>query len=344
MTTTTVSRWRRLGASLALALLPFTIAHSTVVQAQDLTEASVRLKWLPQAQFAGFYVAKAKGFYADNGIDLTINPGGPNVLTENLVATGSDTFGLAGGTPSVMSARDKGLPIVAIGLGTQKTDFVFVAKKDGPVKTIQDFEGHSVTTWFTGAHNILFAMLADQGIDRNDVQIQPQQVSVTPFVNDQVDVVTATWYNELNTIKDAVGEDNLRLFVPDDYGITMPRDALITSEKTLSDSPDLVKHFVEATLQGWKYAFAHPDEAVDIVMKQSPTLEREHQEAMLTQMQRLMTAEAAKNHGLYWMDHNTLNKARDLLRKYNVISSDVDIDSAFDSSVLESISQSDRMP
>lgn len=344
MTTTTVSRWRRLGASLALALLPFTIAHSTVVQAQDLTEASVRLKWLPQAQFAGFYVAKAKGFYEDNGIDLTINPGGPNVLTENLVATGSDTFGLAGGTPSVMSARDKGLPVVAIGLGTQQTDSIFVAKKNGPIKTIQDFKGHSVTTWFTGTNNILFAMLAGQGISRSDVQIQPQQVSVTPFINDQVDVVTATWYNELNTIKDAVGEDNLRLFIPDDYGITMPRDALITSEKTLANNPDLVKHFLEATIQGWKYAFAHPNEAVDIVMKQSPTLERRHQEAMLTEMQRLMTTKAAKDNGLYWMDHDTLTKAHDLLRKYDVISSDIDIDSAFDTSVLESIPQPDRMP
>src|SRR5690349_13750171 len=80
--------------------------------AQDMVDASLRLKWLTQAQFAGFYVALEKGYYKDEGINLTINPGGPNLLTENLVATGADTFGLSGGTDSVFAARDKGMPIV----------------------------------------------------------------------------------------------------------------------------------------------------------------------------------------------------------------------------------------
>ncbi|NYT71902.1 ABC transporter substrate-binding protein [Halomonas sp. QX-2] len=338
----TISKWHRLNAALAVILLPIIFSHSAT--AQTLTEASVRLKWLPQAQFAGFYVAKEKGFYIENGIDLTINPGGPNVLTENLVATGSDTFGLAGGAPSVISSRENGLPVVAIGLGTQQTDFVFVAKNDGPVETIQDFKGHSVSTWFTGANHILSAMLADQGVDQDDVNIQPQQVSVTPFVNGSVDVVTATWYNELNTIRNAVGEESLRFFIPEDYGISIPRDALITSERTLANSPELVTHFVEATIRGWKYAFDHPDEAIDIVMQQSPTLERDHQETMLAEMQRLMTADAAQDHGLYWLDREKLLKTHDLLRRYDVISSDIDIDSAFNISILESIPLADRMP
>ena len=120
------------------------------VQAADLTKVSLRLKWLPQAGYAGFYVAQAKGYYKDEGIDLTINPGGPNLLAENLVASGADTFGLGGGIESILAARDKNLPLVAIGMTHQITPFVFVAKKDGPVKTIEDFRGKKATAWFTG--------------------------------------------------------------------------------------------------------------------------------------------------------------------------------------------------
>ena len=133
--------------------------------AQDMVDASLRLKWLTQAQFAGFYVALEKGYYKEEGINLTINPGGPNLLTENLVATGADTFGLSGGTDSVFAARDKGMPIVCVGVAHQVTPFVFVSHKDGPVQTVADVKGKKITTWFTGANHVLSAMLSKVGVD-----------------------------------------------------------------------------------------------------------------------------------------------------------------------------------
>ena len=197
---------------------------------------------MPQAQFAGFYVALAKGYYKAEGIDLTINPGGPNLLTENLVATGADTFGLSGGTDSVFAARDKGLPIVCIG----------VAASDHAIR-LRHPQGRAgedarrisrarpVTTWFTGANHVLNGMLAKEGIKPDEVKIQPQQVSVTPFVDGTVDVVTATYYNELYTIQSRMPKDSLKIFVAEDYGITFPRDTLIVSETTAKEKPDLVK-------------------------------------------------------------------------------------------------------
>ena len=112
-----LSRRHALAAVVAAALAAASPVNSVPAAAQTLAKASLRLKWLPQAQFAGFYVALAKGYYKAEGIDLTINPGGPNLLTENLVATGADTFGLSGGTDSVFAARDKNLPIVCIEIG-----------------------------------------------------------------------------------------------------------------------------------------------------------------------------------------------------------------------------------
>ena len=184
---------RRHAFSVLSAIALATGSLVTAAPAAELQKASLRLKWLPQAQFAGFYVAAAKGYYKAEGIDLTINPGGPNLLTENLVATGADTFGLSGGTDSVFAARDKGLPIVCIGVSHQITPFIFVTRKDGPVKTIQDFKGKTVTTWFTGANHVLNGMLAKEGIKPDELKIQPQQVSVTPFVDGNVDVITATY-------------------------------------------------------------------------------------------------------------------------------------------------------
>jgi len=339
-----LSRRHTLAALSAAALAMGSFATATPSAAEDLVKASVRLKWLPQAQFAGFYVGVAKGYYKAEGIDLTINPGGPNILGENLVATGADTFAQSGGTDSVFAARDKGLPIVCIGVAHQITPFIFVARKDGPVKTIQDFKGKTVTTWFTGANHVLNGMLAKEGIKADEVKIQPQQVSVTPFVDGTVDVVTATYYNELYTIQSRMPKDSLKTFVAEDYGITFPRDTLIVSETTAKEKPELVKAFLRASLKGWKDAFADPKGAVDTVMAVAPTLDRAQQEFMLDEVKHLMTAGKAAQNGLFWIDPDAVKAAHDFLLKYGVISKPLDLAAAYDASFIESMPVAERMP
>jgi NitT/TauT family transport system substrate-binding protein len=321
------------------------LAHvAPAVQAKELVPATLRLKWLPQTQFAGFYYAVAKGYYKDEGIDLKINPGGPNLLPENLVATGADTFALSGGTDSVMAALDKGLPIVCVGVSHQVTPFAFVTRKDGPVKSLKDLEGRKATAWFTGAQYVLFGMLANQGVDRAKVDIQPQQVSVTPFVNGEVDVVTATWYNELYTIRQRMGADNLRMFVAEDYGVTFPRDTLVVAKKTAQDNPKLVTGFLRASIRGWHDAMANPKEAVDILMKVAPTLDRAHQEFMLTEAYRLMTSGKAKEQGLFWIDAGAMKATHDFLLNNKVISKPLDLAAGFDPSFLKAIPVEERRP
>ncbi|SFU21770.1 ABC transporter substrate-binding protein [Mesorhizobium sp. YR577] len=310
--------------------------------AQEMADASLRLKWLTQAQFAGFYVALEKGYYKEEGINLTINPGGPNLLTENLVATGADTFGLSGGTDSVFAARDKGMPIVCIGVSHQVTPFVFVSHKDGPVKAVADFKGKKVTTWFTGANHVLSAMLSKAGITPSDVDIQPQQVSVTPFVDKQIDVVTATRYNELYVINQRVGAENLQLFVPEDSGVSFPRDTLIVSEQTALQKPELVEKFLRASVKGWKQAFADEKDAIDIIMKIAPTLDRAQQEFMLAEVKKLMVAGKGDTEGIFTIDKDAVGSANDLLAEYGVISKPVDIDAAFNPGFINKIPGAER--
>lgn len=324
------------GAALALPAIPR-------AGAQTLTRATLRLKWLTQAQFAGFYVAVQKGYYREAGIDLTINPGGPNLLTENLVASGADTFGLSGGTDSVFAARERSLPIVCVGVAHQQTPFVFVARADGPIHTLADFKGKTITTWFTGANFVLLGMLAQAGLQPSDFTMQPQQVSVTPFVDGQIDVVTATRYNEFYTLMTRMGRDKLRVFVPDDHGITFPRDTVVVSEQTARDKPEMVKGFMQASIRGWRDALRDKKLGVDAVMTVAPTLNRPHQEFMLEEAGKLMVAGAAATNGLFWVDMPTIQKAHDFFLRNGVIKAPLDLAAAYKPDVLASIPLPDRM-
>ncbi|MBI0537988.1 ABC transporter substrate-binding protein [Roseomonas sp. KE2513] len=324
-------------ATAAPAILPF------LARAQGTQKATLRLKWLAQTQFAGFYLAKARGYYEAEGIDLTINPGGPNLLTENLVASGADTFGLSGGTDSVFAAREKNLPVVCIGVAHQQTPFVFVSRADGPIRTIQDFKGKTITTWFTGANYVLLGMLAKAGLKPGDFTMQPQQVSVTPFVDGQVDVVTATRYNEFYTLMTRIGRDKLRTFVAEDQGITFPRDTLIVSETTTRQRPEMVRGFLRASIRGWRDALKDQKAGVDAVMTAAPSLNRDHQEFMLAEAGKLMTAGAAAQQGLFWIDETAVRSAHDFLRQYEVIKAPVDLAKVYDGSFLAAIPAAGRM-
>jgi NitT/TauT family transport system substrate-binding protein len=339
-----LSRRHVLVAIVAAALAAGSLASAAPVAAQTLTKASLRLKWLPQAQFAGYYLALEKGYYRDAGLDLAINPGGPNLLTENLVATGADTFGVSGGTESVLAARVKGLPIVCVGIAHQITPFVFVTRKDGPIKTIEDIPGHKTTAWFTGANLVLTAILASKGIDPKAANLMPQQVSFTPFVNGDVDVVVATRYADVALLRRRIGPDSLRLFDPEDFNITIPRDTLIVSEATAKEKPELVKAFLRASIRGWQEARRDPKAALDAVMKIAPTLERPVEEETLTEILKIMSAGPAATQGLFWIDPVVVKKAHDFLLEYKAISEPVDLKVAFLPEFLASIPAPDRMP
>lgn len=331
-------------AAVALALAAPLLAAATLGGAQDARaaeKASLRLKWLPQAQFAGFYVAKAKGFYEAEGIDLTINPGGPNLNAEALVASGADTFGLTGGVESHLAAVDKGMPLVAIGVSHQKTPYAFVTKPDSGIKTLADFKGKKVSTWYTGAQYTLKAMLATSGVGEGDFTLMPQSVSLNPFIDGEVDVATATLYNELNTLKSR-GLTDLVLFQPDDFGITVQRDTLVTTTDTVKDKPALVQGFLTATLKGWKYALEHKAEAIDIMMKADPGMDRKHQEAMIEAIQDVMVYGKGASDGLLAIDFDSLQKQHDILLANGVMKAPVDLKAAFDPSFWDKVPAEDK--
>lgn len=313
-------------------LLCTALLASAAQAAQE--KVSVRLKWLAQAQFAGFYVAKEKGFYAQQGLDVTINPGGPNINVETLVASGADTFGLAGGMESVLAAREKGLPIVALAMSQQRTPFVFVTYADSGINSFKDFKGKKVSVWFTGVQYPLLASLGAAGLKKEDITLLPQSVSLNPFIDKQVDVATVTLYNEYNTLKEK-GVTNLKLISPDDVGVTTQQDALITSKSMVEKKPQQVQAFVNATLEGWKYALTHREETIDILMKTNPSLDRKHQVAMLDSVASLMYPQGSP--GLGNVDMPKAEKMMKLLVEYGALKQPVDVNQTFDLSFWNNV-------
>ncbi len=317
---------------------------ATPALAQTLTRVQLRLKWLPQTQFAGFYLAVERGHYRAEGLDLTINPGGPNIQGETIVASGAEQFGLTGGTDSFFAARERQLPVVCIGITHQITPFVFVAKRASNINSLEDFRGKRVTAWFTGAHLVLYGMLAARGITRESVNIQPQQVSVTPFINGETDVCAATWYNELNVIRARLGGDaNLRLFSAEDYGISIPRDTLVVNQPFAASNPRAVEGFMRASIKGWREAKAEPAAALESVMKIAPTLDRAHQIAMLPEAIRLMQAGPAATQGWFALDAGVIQRAHDFFVEQRVLQAPIDLAAAFRPEFLNAIPLAERM-
>jgi NitT/TauT family transport system substrate-binding protein len=288
-----------------LALLVVAAAFVSVTSAAGADDkVSIRLKWLHQAQFAGYYVAKEKGFYKDEHLDVTINPGGPQIVGENLVASGADDFAHGGGIETAMTGREKGLPIVVLAPLFQKTPFLLVVKKSSGIQRLEDLRGKKVSMWFTGMQYIVRGMLKSRGIDPASITEVPQPVTMAPFIRGEVDVASVTPYNELQTLYEE-GHKDLVLFDPADYGVIVPRDPIVTSDKMIRERPDVVQRFLRASLRGWKYALENQNEAVDIVMKQNANLKREHQVAMLREVATLMTWGPAKERGIGYTDPKT---------------------------------------
>lgn len=291
-------------------------------------KVSLRLKWLPQMQFAGYYVAQARGYYQQEGLEVTINPGGPNIVAENLVASGSDQFGHGGGVDSLLASRDKGLPIVALAVLFQKTPNLLVAKRESGITRLEDLAGRKVSLWYTGMQFIVRAMLRARGVDPARIVEVPQGVSMAPFVNNEVPVASVTVYNELQTLY-SQGIRDLVIFDPADYGVVVPRDTLITSERMIQERPEVVLRFLRASLRGWKDAVEQQAEAVDLVLRAHPQLKREHQMAMIAEVAKLVTWGPGGEKGIGYLDRKAIEFTHGFLLEHGQLSRPVDLDRAY---------------
>jgi len=288
---------RRILAILPLlaVLIGILCAWPGAAAGRDLKKASFLPAWLPQAQFAGYYVAYEKGFYRDHGIDLTIIPGGPSHPSDWYLGQGLTEFAILW-LPRGIQMRSSGTPVVNLAQIVQRSGLMLVAKKSSGIKSPEDMNGKKISTWGGGFQIQPNALFKKYGLS---VEIIPQSSSVNLFLRGGVDVASAMWYNEYHTILNTgINPDELTTFFFSDFDLNFPEDGIYTLERVYKKDPSLCCAFVRASLEGWRYAFAHSGEAVDILMsyreKMGLPASRVHQEWMLRKIEELIEPNYSK--------------------------------------------------
>lgn len=280
---------QRLLPFIFLALL---LLIAAPVRSEDLTlrKATFMPHWVPQAQFAGYYVAYEKGLYRKYGLDLVIIDGGPGRSTTDYLKDRKADFTLVW-LSTAIQRRSDGLKLVNLGQIIQKSALMLVAKKSRGINSAKDLEGKKVGIWEGD-----FAIQPRAFFKRNklNVRIVPQSFSLNLFLRDGVDAASAMWYNEYHSlINSGLDPGELTTFFFQDYGLNFPEDGIYTLEETYRKDPGMVCGFVKASLEGWTYAFSHPGEALDIMLRHMAAAgvpaNRMHQKWMLERMKDLIS-------------------------------------------------------
>ncbi|WP_193337537.1 ABC transporter substrate-binding protein [Devosia beringensis] len=269
---------------------------ATPAFAQDAL--TLQLKWVTQAQFAGYLVAESKGFYDAENLDVTILPGGPNIAPEQVIAGGGAdiivTWMAAG-----MAARETGVPLVNIAQPFKRSGLMMICPTETGIKTAADFPGHTLGVWFFGNEYPFFAWMNKEGIatdgSEGGVTVLQQSFDIQPMIQGQADCISVMTYNEYGQALDAgYGPDNLTIFNYSEMGNDLLEDGLYVMEDTLADPAkvDAYTRFVKASMQGWAYALENPEEAAQIVvdMDETGAATLEHQLYMTGEVSKLVDA------------------------------------------------------
>jgi len=311
--------YRALASVILLALSAF----CATARAEDAV--TVRLKWLNQAQFAGFYTAQEKGYYKDADLSVNIQPGGPDFPAVQMVTGGNEQFGVTG-ADQILIARSKGVPVVALAVIYRRNPFVLFALAKSGIKTPAEFVGKNVGVKLGGNEELIYrAVLANAKIDKSKLNEVPVKFDITPLLAGTVDVWPGYLINEVLAAKEKGFDVNI--IYPADYGIDLYADTLFTTEKMLKERPDVVRKFVAATLKGWDSAIASPEEAAKITVKfGGAKLNYDHELAMMKASVPLLKPD---DKPVGYMDETGWNSAQKLLLEAEFQKQPIEVAKAF---------------
>lgn len=258
-------------------------------------EMTLQLKWVTQAQFAGYYVALENGYYSDEDLDVTIKPGGPDIAPTQVLAGGGADVTVEW-MPAALAAREKGLPMVNIAQPFKSSGMMLTCRKDTGISSPDDFADKTLGVWFFGNEFPFLSWMSQLGLatdgSAGGVTVLKQGFNVDPLFNGQADCVSTMTYNEYwQVIDGGLSADDLVTFKYEDQGVATLEDGLYVLEDKLSDPAevDKLQRFVRASMKGWKWAEENPDAAADIVLEYDETgaQTEEHQRRMMGEIAKL---------------------------------------------------------
>jgi NitT/TauT family transport system substrate-binding protein len=285
----------------------------------SLKKARFIPQWSHQAQFAGYYVAHEKEIYKKYGIDLTIMSGGPDSPSMEYLKNGKSDFATMFLSTAIREKSD-GVSLVNIAQIIQRSALMLVAKKSSKINDPKEMDGKKIGLW--GPE---FQVQARALFKKYEVEpkIIPQSQSINLFLRDGVDAASAMWYNEYHTIlNNGIDPEELTTFFFDDYGLNFPEDGIYTSKEIFENDPSLSCAFVKASIEGWKYSFENPHEAIDIVLRYMRNSKlpanRVHQEWMLERMKDIVLADGEQT-TIGVLKEEEYNRVTDELKKTGLI-------------------------
>jgi NitT/TauT family transport system substrate-binding protein len=261
--------------------------------AQD--EVVLQLKWVTQGQFAGYYVAEEKGFYEEEGLDVEIKPGGPDIAPAQVIAGGGADV-IVDWMPSALASREKGLPLVNIAQPFKRSGMMLTCLKETGVQTPEDLRGRTLGVWFFGNEYPFLSWMSHLGIPTDGsaegVTVLKQGFNVDPLLQKQADCISTMTYNEYGQVLDAgIAPEDLVTFKYEDQGVATLEDGLYVMEEDLENPAfvDKMVRFVRASMKGWRYAEEKPDEAAEIVLDNDATgaQTEHHQKRMVREIAKL---------------------------------------------------------
>ncbi len=343
-------------ATLLLATLPAGFA-------QDLVDVCFQSKWFPQAQFAGYFVAQAKGFYEEEGLNVTILDGG-NVNPTVQVASGNCDFG-TDWIANMLVQRAQGLNVVQIAQIYQDSGYRMVALKDSGIEQFPDLAGRTVGVWGFGNEFVSQAIFDVEGMTSNlDPTVTNPDVNAVVYAFDpalvfpnEVDVASAMTYNELDQIVGlGYGLDTLNVLDPAEIGANLLEDLIFTTPDLLASEDfkgsglsgrEVAERFLRATIKGWQYAVDNQEEAVEIVISQcgdtcngsgSTQSPQVHQTWQMARVAELVKPDADTQVGA--ISQEAFEHSVDLLVQVGLIDEAVTFDEIVDGSVYEAVHES----
>ncbi|MDP7569539.1 MAG: ABC transporter substrate-binding protein [Arenicellales bacterium] len=271
------------------------VLGSGLVTANAADKVTIQLKWVTQAQFAGYFVAQNQGFYKAENLDVTILPGGPDVAPPQVIAGGGADV-IIDWMPAALASREKGLKLVNIAQPFKRSGLMLTCRKDTGIKSPDDFRGRTLGVWFYGNEYPFLSWMSQLGIPTDGsaggVTVLKQGFNVDPILQKQADCISTMTYNEYWQVIDAgLGADELITYKYEDQGVATLEDGLYVLEKNLNDSAfvDKMARFVRASMKGWQWAANNPDAAADIVLENDETgaQTQKHQRRMMGEINKL---------------------------------------------------------
>ena len=278
----------------ALFAIAVTFALSAA-SAEAADKVTLQLKWVTQAQFAGYYVAADKGFYEEEGLEVEIKAGGPDIAPPQVLAGGGADV-ILDWMPSALATREKGLALVNIAQPFKSSGMMLTCRKDTGIKTPEDFRGKTIGVWFFGNEYPFLSWMSQLGIPTDGsaegVTVLKQGFNVDPILQGQAACISTMTYNEYWQVIDAgLSADDLVVFKYEDQGVATLEDGVYVLESSLDDEAfrDKMVRFVRASMKGWKWAEENPDAAAEIVLENDATgaQTEKHQKRMMGEIAKL---------------------------------------------------------